>query len=50
MLWSIFCILLVCWLLGLVALPSVGYLIHVLLIAALIVLIIQLVTGRRPPL
>ena len=35
------------WLLGVVALPSVGALIHILLVLALIVLILQLLTGRR---
>jgi len=47
MLWTIVVVLLILWLLGVVALPSVGALIHILLVLALIVLILQLVTGRR---
>ena len=47
MLWTIVAVLLFLWLLGVVALPSVGSLIHILLVLALIVLIVQLLTGRR---
>ena len=47
MLWTIVVVLLVLWLLGLVALPSAGALIHILLVLALIVLIFQLLSGRR---
>ena len=39
MLWTIIAVLLILWLLGVVALPSIGALIHVLLVLALIVLI-----------
>ena len=47
MLWTILAILLVLWLLGL--LGSVGgSLIHLLLVAAVIILLVQLLTGRRP--
>ena len=35
------------WLLGVVALPAAGALIHILLVIALIVLIFQLLSGRR---
>jgi hypothetical protein len=46
MLWSLIVILLVLWLLGL--LTSVGgALIHILLVIALIVLVFQLISGRR---
>jgi len=48
MLWTIVVVLLVLWLLGVVALPTVGALIHILLVLALIVLILQLLSGRRP--
>lgn len=48
MLWTIFVILLVLWLLGLVSSYTLGGFIHLLLVLAVIVLIIQLVTGRRP--
>jgi len=46
MLWTIFVIILVLWLLGLVG-HFGGGLIHLLLVVAAIVLILQLVTGRR---
>ncbi len=47
MLWTIFVILLVLWLLGLVGGYVLGGFIHLLLVIALVVLIIQLVSGRR---
>jgi hypothetical protein len=47
MLWTIFVILLVLWLLGLVSGYTLSGFIHVLLVVALIVLIINLVEGRR---
>ncbi len=47
MLWTIFVILLVLWLLGLVSSYTLGGFIHVLLVLAIIVLIINLVSGRR---
>lgn len=46
MLWTIFVILLVMWLLGF-SLHIAGGLIHILLVIALIVLVINLVSGRR---
>ena len=46
MLWALILVLLVLWLLGFVVV-DVGSLIHILLIIALVVLIYQLVTGRR---
>jgi len=48
MLWTIFVILLVLWLLGLVSSYTLGGYIHILLLIALVVLILQLVSGRRP--
>jgi Family of unknown function (DUF5670) len=48
MLWTIFVILLVLWLLGLVTSYTLGGFIHLLLVIALVVLLIQLITGRRP--
>jgi hypothetical protein len=47
MLWTIFVILLVLWLLGIVSSYTLGGFIHILLVLALVVLILQLVTGRR---
>ena len=47
MLWTIFVILLVLWLLGLVSSYTLGGFINILLVLAVIVLILQLVSGRR---
>lgn len=47
MLWTIFVILLVLWLLGLVTSYTMGGFIHILLVVAVIVLIVRLVSGRR---
>lgn len=48
MLWTILIVLLVLWALGFgFAGAAVGNLIHILLVLALIVLVVQLVTGRR---
>jgi hypothetical protein len=47
MLWTIFVVLLVLWLVGLVSFHAVGWYIHILLVLALIVLLIQLFSGRR---
>jgi hypothetical protein len=46
MLWTIFVILVVLWLLGF-SLHIAGGLIHLLLVIALIVLVVNLVSGRR---
>jgi hypothetical protein len=48
MLWTIFVILLVLWLLGVVSSYTLGGFIHLLLVIALVILLIQLITGRRP--
>ena len=50
MLWTIFVILLVLWLLGLVSSYTLGGYIHILLVIAVVVLVINLITGRRPAL
>jgi len=47
MLWTIFVILLVLWLVGLVSSYTLGGFIHLFLVLAVIILIINLVTGRR---
>jgi hypothetical protein len=47
MLWTIFVILLVLWLLGVVSTYTFGGFIHILLVIALVVLILQLLSGRR---
>jgi hypothetical protein len=43
MLWTIFVILLVLWLLGLVSSYTMGGFIHILLVIAIVVLILQLI-------
>ena len=48
MLWTLFIILLIAWLVGLIGFHVVAWYIHLLLILALVVLVIQLITGRRP--
>ena len=47
MLWTIAVVLLVLWVLGLVSSYTLGGFIHVLLVVALIVFLIQVVQGRR---
>ena len=47
MLWTIFVILLVLWLLGMVSSYTIGGFIHVLLVIALVVLLINIISGRR---
>jgi hypothetical protein len=47
MLEAIVVILILAWLLGWIALPNVGGLIHILLVVAIIVVIIRLLQGRR---
>jgi uncharacterized membrane protein YtjA (UPF0391 family) len=46
MLWTIFVVLLILWLLGF-SLHVAGGLIHILLVVALVILVINLVSGRR---
>jgi len=50
MLWTIFVILLILWLLGIVSSYTLGGFIHILLVIAVVVLLINLITGRRPAL
>jgi Family of unknown function (DUF5670) len=47
MLWTIFVILLILWLLGVVSSYTLGGFIHLLLIVALVVLLINIIGGRR---
>jgi hypothetical protein len=48
MLWALFVILVIFWALGL-SLKVAGAFIHILLVVALVLLVIQLITGRRAP-
>jgi Family of unknown function (DUF5670) len=47
MLWTIFVILLILWLLGLVSAYTFGGFIHILLVLALVVLAFNLLSGRK---
>jgi Family of unknown function (DUF5670) len=47
MLWTIVVILAVLWLLGMVTSNSAGGLVHILLVLAVIVVLINLIQGRR---
>jgi hypothetical protein len=48
MLWTIFVILLVLWLLGMVSSYTMGGFIHLLLILAIAVVLIRVIQGRQP--
>jgi hypothetical protein len=47
MLWTIFVILLILWLLGMVTSYTLGGFIHILLVIAVVILLIRLISGRR---
>jgi len=47
MLWTIAVILLALWLLGLVSSYTMGGLIHVLLVIAIVMVLVNLISGRR---
>jgi hypothetical protein len=47
MLWTIIAVLLVLWLLGMVSSYTMGGLLHILLVVAVVVLIVRLLQGRR---
>jgi hypothetical protein len=47
MLWTLFVILLVLWLLGLVTSYTMGGFIHILLVVAIAVALVQIISGRR---
>ena len=47
MLWTIFVILLIMWALGLVTSYTMGGFVHILLVIALIVLVVNLLQGRK---
>lgn len=48
MLWTIFVILLVLWLLGMVSSYTLGGYIHILLVVAIVVVLIRVIQGRNP--
>jgi hypothetical protein len=47
-LWTIFLILLVLWLIGVVSSYTLGGFIHLLLVLALVVMLIRIIQGRSP--
>jgi hypothetical protein len=48
MLWTIFVILVVLWLLGMVSSYTLGGFIHILLVLAVVVVLIRIIQGRSP--
>ncbi len=48
MLWTIFIILLILWLLGMVSGYVLGGFIHILLVIAIVVVLIRIIKGRKP--
>ena len=47
MLWTILAILLILWLLGLVSGYTMGGVIHILLVIAIVVVVVRLIQGRK---
>ncbi len=47
MLWTILVILLALWLLGMVTSTTMGGLVHILLVVAVVILVVRLISGRR---
>lgn len=48
MLWTLVVVLVVLWLLGLVTSYTLGGLIHLLLVVAIVVVLLRIIQGRRP--
>lgn len=48
MLWTIFVILMIMWLLGLISGYTIGGFIHILLIIAIVIVLIRIIQGRNP--
>jgi hypothetical protein len=48
LLWIVAVVLLVLWVLGLVTSTTMGGLIHVLLVIAIVVVLLRIIQGRRP--
>ena len=48
MLWTIFVLLLILWVLGMVTSTMLGGFIHLLLLVAVAVVLIRIIQGRRP--
>jgi uncharacterized membrane protein YtjA (UPF0391 family) len=48
MLWTVFVILLILWLLGLVTSHTMGGFIHILLVIAIVVVLVRVIWGQKP--
>ena len=48
MLYTLAVVLLILWLLGLVTSYTIGGFIHVLLVIAIVVILLRIITGRKP--
>jgi hypothetical protein len=48
MLWTVFAILLILWLLGLMTSHTMGGFIHILLVIAIVVVLVRVIQGRKP--
>ncbi len=48
MLWTIFVILIILWLLGMISGYVIGGFIHILLVIAIVVVLIRIIQGRKP--
>lgn len=48
LLWTIAVILIVLWLLGMVTSYTMGGIIHILLVIAIVVILLRIISGRKP--
>jgi hypothetical protein len=48
MLWTVFVILLILWLLGLMTSHTMGGFIHILLVIAIVVVLVRVIQGKKP--
>jgi hypothetical protein len=48
MLWTVFVLLMIMWLLGMVTSYTLGGFIHILLVLAIVSVLINIIQGRRP--
>jgi hypothetical protein len=48
MLWTVFVILLILWLLGLMTSHTMGGFIHILLVIAIVVVLVRVIRGQKP--
>ena len=46
--WTIFVVLVILWLLGIVTSYTLGGFIHILLVVAIVVMLLRIIQGRRP--